>query len=75
MLDPPCLTQEQADELDAAELVYIRSLKAQGLRRACAVKPAVRLAGPLPQPMLQVFEPLQDPRLHHPLGVGRRWLS
>ena len=65
------ISDEEAFRLDAEAAAHARATRTQGSRRASAIRPAVRLAGPLPNvPM----EDLPGGR-HHPLGVGRRWLN
>ena len=65
------ISDEEVLKLDADAAAHARANRTRGSRRASAVRPAVRLLGPLPS------VPMEDlpPGRHHPLGVGRRWLN
>ena len=66
------LTDAQVATLDEFAVLHAQSTKLKTSRRAAALRPAERLPGPLPA--IPSEEP--PPRgAHHPLGVGRRWLS
>jgi len=61
----------RVEELDAEAQRQAKQMKVAGSRRATALRPALRLPGPLPNvPM----EEMPAGR-HRPLGVGRRWLN
>ena len=70
-LTTPRLPAARVEELDELARQQARCMKITGSRRATALRPAMRLAGPLPNVPL---EELAEGR-HHLLGVGRRWLN
>ena len=65
------LTDARMGELGAEATKHAQSIKIAGSRRATALRPATRLHGPLPNVPME-----ESPDgLHHPLGIGRRWLN
>ena len=64
------LPVEEVMELDELARLEARTTRHLGARRARALRPAMRMPGPLVN--LPVAEQSGG---HHPLGLGRRWLS
>ena len=59
------ISQDRVKVLDEQATLHAHQTKIAGSRRASAVRPAIRLAGPLPN------VPMEEPTL----GAGRRWLN